>query len=124
MNRRSFLKTIFVASVSLAVAPTDFLTPYSPPAEIDQWAILGEVLDKYYTPAIIEHLSAISPMWDKIEKMKGYTTLEGHAYHLRCYETTLCKNTHWMDEHYGFFHNLASIQGWNEVSKRTVLEAT
>ena len=33
MNRRSFLKTIFVASVSLAVAPTDFLTPYSPPEQ-------------------------------------------------------------------------------------------
>ena len=34
MNRRSFLKTIAIASVSLAIAPTDFLTPYSPIEQI------------------------------------------------------------------------------------------
>ena len=34
MDRRSFLKTIAIASVSLAVAPTDFLTPYSPIEQI------------------------------------------------------------------------------------------
>ena len=80
MNRRSFLKTIAIASVSLAIAPTDFLTPYSPPAEIDQWAIFGEAMEKYYAPALFEHLSAISPIWEQIKTMKGYTSLEGHAY--------------------------------------------
>ena len=50
MNRRSFLKTIFVASASLAIAPTDFLTPHSQLPEIRQW-----------TKCLIE--------WEKYEKI-------------------------------------------------------
>ena len=41
MNRRSFLKTALIASVSLAIVPTDFLTPYSP---IEQVRLINPAL--------------------------------------------------------------------------------
>lgn len=37
MKRRNFLKTLGIACVSLAVAPTDFLTPQSKPIIGSHW---------------------------------------------------------------------------------------
>ena len=74
MNRRSFLKTIFVASVSLAVAPTDFLTPYSPPEQYRNLMKeeLREVLSndfykfvQYMYEVELPHLKRMTHHWDK-----------------------------------------------------------
>jgi len=68
MNRRSFLKTIAIASVTLAITPTDFLTPYSPPEQVGRFLTeeeFRELLEKYYFPEIIRHLKSRSKFWDK-----------------------------------------------------------
>jgi len=49
MNRRSFIKTIAVAVTSLSIAPTEFLTPYSPPEQITHMgALTPEMLSEAF----------------------------------------------------------------------------